>query len=216
VSSLAWVLAMTAAGAVVGGLLARSLAPAEYRIDAECRRPLPRALWSVTAAVPLLWAVLTWHVGARGRGAVLPAYLLLAAMGVVLTRIDLDVHRLPEGLTLPTAAAVLALLAVSSVVTGDWGALGRALACAAISYAGYWLLALGDFGAGDVTLGGVLGLALGYLGWESAAVGVMAAFLVGGLVSLVLILARRITVRSAVPFGPFLLLGALAAVLVAP
>ena len=71
-------------------------------------------------------------------------------------------------------------------------------------------------GFGDVKLAGVLGLYLGYLGWSHVFAGTFAAFLLGGLWSLGILIARRGTLRSAIPFGPFMLAGAAAAMLLLP
>jgi leader peptidase (prepilin peptidase)/N-methyltransferase len=80
----------------------------------------------------------------------------------------------------------------------------------------YLLLALvypAGLGLGDVKLAAPLGLYLGWLGWSSALVGLVAAFLVGGLVGIVLLASGRAGRRTAVPFGPSMLVGALLAVL---
>ena len=63
-------------------------------------------------------------------------------------------------------------------------------------------------GMGDVKLSGVLGLFLGYLGFGPLAVGVFAAFLLGGLAGILILLTRRGTRRTAIPFGPWMLAGA--------
>ena len=54
----------------------------------------------------------------------------------------------------------------------------------------------------------VLGAALGWTGWGSVAVGVFAAFFLGGFVGIALMLTRRATRTTAIPFGPFMLIGA--------
>jgi leader peptidase (prepilin peptidase)/N-methyltransferase len=68
-------------------------------------------------------------------------------------------------------------------------------------------------GFGDVKLSGVLGLYLGWLGWGVWAVGLFLGFLFGGLFGVALIALRRGGRKTAVPFGPFMLLGVLVAVL---
>jgi leader peptidase (prepilin peptidase)/N-methyltransferase len=68
-------------------------------------------------------------------------------------------------------------------------------------------------GFGDVKLAGVLGLALGWLGWGEAVVGFFLGFGYGALVSVALIALGRAGRKSTVPFGPFLVAGALTAVL---
>jgi leader peptidase (prepilin peptidase)/N-methyltransferase len=63
-------------------------------------------------------------------------------------------------------------------------------------------------GLGDVKLAGVLGMYLGYLGWAQLAVGVAGAFLLGGVFGIMLMLLGRAGRKTAVPFGPWMLLGA--------
>jgi leader peptidase (prepilin peptidase)/N-methyltransferase len=62
-------------------------------------------------------------------------------------------------------------------------------------------------GFGDVKLAGVLGLYLGWVGWPSLAVGIFAAFLIGAVIGLALIAAGRGGRKTAVPFGPFMVVG---------
>ncbi|MCU1404731.1 MAG: peptidase domain protein, partial [Glaciihabitans sp.] len=61
---------------------------------------------------------------------------------------------------------------------------------------------------GDVKLAGIVGLALGWVGWGALLVGAFAAFLVGAVLGLLLIAFRRGGRKTAIPFGPFMLLGA--------
>ncbi len=69
------------------------------------------------------------------------------------------------------------------------------------------VVARGGFGFGDVKLAFLLGLFLAHRSWESLAVGIFAAFLIGGLASLGLLLARRVSRRDALPFGPAMVAG---------
>jgi leader peptidase (prepilin peptidase)/N-methyltransferase len=68
-------------------------------------------------------------------------------------------------------------------------------------------------GFGDVKLAGVLGLYLGWLGWGPLIVGAFLGFLFGGLLGGGLMVIGRATRKSAIPFGPFMLVGAYVAVL---
>jgi leader peptidase (prepilin peptidase)/N-methyltransferase len=68
-------------------------------------------------------------------------------------------------------------------------------------------------GFGDVKLAGVLGLFLGWLGWGEVISGGFLGFLFGGVVGVGLIMARRAGRKSQIPFGPFMLAGALVAIL---
>jgi len=128
-----------------------------------------------------------------------------------LTRID--VHRLPDLIVLPSYPIAFVLLLVPTIVTGDWGSLVRAALAGLGLYVLYLVLALvspggGGLGFGDVKLAGVLGLLLGWLGWGPAIVSVLAAFVVGGLIAILLLLTRRAGRKSHIAFGPSMILGA--------
>lgn len=142
---------------------------------------------------------------------VLVAFLYLAAISVALTAIDLEVHKLPNRIVLPSYAVGAVLLGAAGVVGGDLVALARAAAGAGILVGFYLLLAIikpGGMGMGDVKLAGVLGLYLGYLGWGPLLVGAAGAFFLGGAFGVALILVRRAQRGSAIPFGPWMFAGA--------
>jgi leader peptidase (prepilin peptidase)/N-methyltransferase len=168
--------------------------------------------------VELLTGVLFAAIAARfGFSAELPAYLYLAAISVALALIDLDVRKLPNSLTLPSYLVGAVLLAVAAVVGHDGGALLRAFGGMAALYVAFFLLAFaypGGMGFGDVKLAGVLGLYLGWLGWGSVVVGAFSGFVLGGLVGVGLILFGGAGRKSKVPFGPFMVTGALLAVFI--
>lgn len=63
-------------------------------------------------------------------------------------------------------------------------------------------------GGGDVKLGALMGLALGF---PNALVALMAAFLSGAVISLILIFSRKKHLGQVIPFGPFLVFGSLVA-----
>jgi leader peptidase (prepilin peptidase)/N-methyltransferase len=223
---------MTAIAAAVGGLVIGALLPTllralpdrndmpdrdvepdgpvrtPYRVLAA-RRGLRPALGVATAVT---WGILA---ASRGRGADLPAYLVVAALGVGSAYVDLREHRLPDPLTSSALAAAGVLLAVAAAVDGDWSAYARAWMVAAVMFAAFLGLAVlrpADLGLGDVKLAAVVGLVTGWLGWGIAVVGAFLGFLLGGLAGGALVLAGRAGRRTAIPFGPFMLAGALVAV----
>ncbi len=209
-----WAIAvLTLLGAAVGTGLSRVLSDGRYRRGDERDQPLPRHTWWLAIAVALAWGSLAFRIGGSAQWSLLPAYLYLGVVGVGLTFIDLDVHRLPDVIVLPSFPLVFLLLLVPTVLTGLWGALLRAVLAGLTLYLLYLILALvspggGGLGYGDVKLAGLLGLLLGWIGWGEVAVSVLAAFVLGGVVALILLLARRASRSSMIAFGPPMILGA--------
>jgi leader peptidase (prepilin peptidase)/N-methyltransferase len=153
----------------------------------------------------------------RAQPAALPAFLYFGGLGIALTFIDLDVRRLPNRLTLPAYPVSGVLLALAALAGGDWSDLVRAVAGGALLYAFYFLIVFvkpGGMGFGDVKLAGILGGYLGWLGWGSLAVGAFAGFLLGGVLSVALLATGRVSRKSKIPFGPFMIAGALLAIFI--
>lgn len=173
----------------------------------------------ISARYPLVEALTAALFGLAAWGSVagaypfvlLPLMLYWAAIAVALTFIDLDHHRLPNVIVLPSYVVTAVLLVVASVVTGEYGRLLSA-AIGAVALGGfYFVLAVarpGGMGLGDVKLAGALGMLLAWLGWAQLVVGAFAAFVFGGIVGVALMIGRMATRKSALPFGPFMLLGA--------
>ncbi|TFB87094.1 prepilin peptidase [Cryobacterium algoricola] len=184
------------------------------------RYPLVELGTGLAFAAVSVWALATrfpedvW--GASGTdlivgGLVLAAYLYLAAVSIALALIDLDVHRLPNGIVLPGYAVGALLLGAASVIGGDYSALLGGAIGLVVLWAAYFLMAFfypGGMGLGDVKLAGVLGLFLGYLGWGELIIGAFAAFLLGGIFGIALLISRRANRKSGIPFGPWMLMGA--------
>lgn len=173
--------------------------------------PLPGLGAPAAVVVALVTGILAAVVVVETPPARIPLALLLVACAPALALGDLAAHRLPDRATGATALVAAAL----ALATGGAGLLLRAAACGA---GAFLLLALlqaatrGGLGSGDVKLAGVLGLALGQLGVAQVALGLAAGTLLGGVAAVVLLVAGGARASSAVPFGPWLLLGALAVV----
>jgi leader peptidase (prepilin peptidase)/N-methyltransferase len=141
-----------------------------------------------------------------------------AWMAARLTAIDIRSHLLPNRIVLPSywTAVPLSLAAALGGGAFDGAAVLRVLGGGVVLWAVYFVLRVvypAGMGFGDVKLAGVLGLYLGYLSWEHLLWGTAAAFLLGGLYGVVLIVLRRGTGKTAIPFGPFMLVGAALALL---
>lgn len=163
-----------------------------------------------------LCAVLAGRLGARPELAV---WLLLVPLAVLLARVDLTVLRLPDVLTFPAAAGTAALLGAASLAPGHAGSWPRALLGALVLGLLYLVLHLvnpGGMGFGDVKLAPTAGLVLGWYGWDALLAGTFTAFLLGAVTGLALLASGRAERGTPLPFGPFMLAGALAGVLLLP
>ncbi|MFE7624377.1 prepilin peptidase [Streptomyces sp. NPDC057509] len=157
----------------------------------------------------LVCAALAWSTGTRPELAV---WLVLAPIGVLLASVDHRVHRLPDGLTLPAAGAAAVLLGLAALLPEHAGSWLSALLGGLVLGAFYFLLFLvnpSGMGFGDVKLALSLGVALGWYGWAVVFAGGFAGFLFGAAYGVVLVVLRRAGRRTGIPFGPFMLAGAL-------
>ncbi len=158
-------------------------------------------------------AALAWRFGPS---LVLLAYLVFGTIGAVAAVTDLTARKIPARLVLPAYPLAIALLAVAAASQAHWWSLTRA-AIAMVAVAGFYLLLglafAGQFGVGDIELGGLLGLYLGWIGWSPLAVGTLLCWV---LAAMAIPVCRRFTDAGgarALPAGPFLVAGALVAVL---
>lgn len=172
-----------------------------------------------TAIVVVAVPAVVWAVWASGPGWTTPAVVVLALAGAALGVIDTRTHRLPDAIVFPTTAVVGGLLVVAALGsalsgTPSWDALGRAalgFAAHAAFYGLMWWIAATGVGLGDVKLAGILGAVGAWWGWDAFLVTMIAPYVLGGLVSLPLLLFRVVGRRSYIPFGPFMLLGVVVA-----
>ena len=220
-------IAIGAVGCSAAGLLVPPLVRRipEPRPDPDAGSDPAKTPYAVIAAEPTLPTVaVTCGLVAGGLvgaavGLAWPLIFLLplVPIGVALAVIDLRTRLLPTAVVWPTFLGVAVLGCLSAWLEHDGDALVRAWVGAAgvfaFFYALWWIHPPG-MGYGDVRLSAVLGFALAYLGWAELLVGVYAAFLAFAVPGLLLAVARRDRglLKVAYPFGPFLLAGALAGV----
>ncbi|WP_223627797.1 A24 family peptidase [Microbacterium sp. EST19A] len=139
------------------------------------------------------------------------AHGALLGVGGWLIVIDVRTHRLPNRIVLPTLAALIALVVIDAVVTGESGAMVRALLGMLVLGGFYALLRLisrSGMGGGDVKLAAVIGLVLAWHGWSELVVGAASAFVLGSLYALALVLLRRADGTTRIAFGPWMIAGA--------
>ena len=174
----------------------------------DCAAVVPARYPAVELATGMLFGALA---ATHGRSAALPALLWVAAAGVALFVIDLDHHRLPDAIVLPSYPAVGLLLLAGGLATDDLP-VTRAVLSTVLwlgLYGLLWGVTLGrGMGLGDVKLAGLLGLPLGWLGWGPSVLGLFAGFVVGAVVGTALQAAGRVPRGAPIAHGPFLLVGA--------
>jgi leader peptidase (prepilin peptidase)/N-methyltransferase len=206
-AAIIFVAKLSVLGAALGATVLPWWADRESRSAARSGRRTRIAGAVVTAVA---FGVLAWRVGAD---AVLPAFLAVMAAGTAISIVDLREKRIPNRILLVAGPAVVLLLAAGFLVRGEPVKLLAVLAGAAAMFVLYFLIALivpAAMGMGDVKLAALLGGVLGAVGLTGWLAGLLAAFLVGGLVSLVALVAGRVGWRGSIPFGPWMVVGALA------
>jgi leader peptidase (prepilin peptidase)/N-methyltransferase len=208
----------------ISGGVAGVLAPAVIRRLREPEveapgpaRPTLRELADTPHLVPYLatvgaltGALVGWQVGWTP---VLGAWAYLNGVCLILGYIDGRTRLLLTQLIAPSYAVVAVLLVAAAL--GDWrfGGIEHAVLGWAVMGGFYflmWRVGPPGLGYGDVRLSGLLALCLGYLGWAELLTGLYSGFVLGGLGSLVLVLLRRVTMKTHIPFGPYMMAGALA------
>jgi leader peptidase (prepilin peptidase)/N-methyltransferase len=185
----------------------------------------PKELYTAMAAVPRLslWLALAAAVVGAAIGLALGwtgalLYLVpFVPIGVVLLVVDWRTTLLPNAIIFPTYALLVVLIPLAALVDQDLHSLYRAgwgwLVVGGLFAVLWW--SLNAWGYGDVRLAGLLGPALGYLGWSEMLVGLALMFFLGGIGGAVLAVVRR-SVRGRMPFGPAMLLGAAIAAVAGP
>ncbi|KJQ54855.1 prepilin peptidase [Microbacterium sp. SA39] len=142
---------------------------------------------------------------------------VLLGIGAWLTVIDVRTHRLPNRIVLPTLAALIALAAVDALLAHESGPLIRAL-LGMLALGGFYallrLISRSGMGGGDVKLAAVIGLVLGWHGWEALVIGAASAFVLGSLYALALMLLRRADRSTRIAFGPWMIAGAVLGILI--
>lgn len=190
-----------------------SLLPVSGRCP-SCRTRIGPAFMVVEATAGLCLGAVAARASVVGEFA---AFAWLGLLGVPLAVVDITVRRLPSQLTSAAAVGVVALLAMTALVGHQPGSLARAVigsAALACFYLAIHLIQPNGLGAGDVKLSVSIGAVLGWRSWAALIGGMLAAFVFAAAWAGVLIALHRADRKTAFPLGPFMLTGALAALIV--
>ena len=177
-----------------------------------CQASIPRKLLWVEVATAVIFALLYWHYGLSAELGVLAFY---GCLFIIIFVIDLEHGLILNKVVYPgmVVALLLALypwpwLTQSIGMRVAYAALGGA-----IGFTIFLLIALvsrGGMGWGDVKLAALIGLAAGF---PMVFVAIIMAAILGGIVAVALLIARKRGRREMIPFGPFLAVAAMVTLL---
>ena len=168
-----------------------------------CGASIPVRVILVEFSTGVLFALLFWYYGLNWQ---FPLYAFYICLLLVIAVIDLDIQLILNTLVYPAAAIALTI----DIFQPQIGLL-NGLAGGAIGFVILLIPALisrRGIGWGDVKLAGLIGLMTGF---PRVFVAILAGIILGGLVAVLLLIARKKSRKDVIPFGPFLALGSLLA-----
>lgn len=184
----------------------------------HCGDPVPVGYPLVEIANVVLWALAAVRFGATWD---LPVYLVLFSVLLALSVIDLELYLLPNRITYPAIVASMVLVPVLSFLLRDdpglaitsayVGGFGYALFLVVMVAVFEFLLRKEAMGMGDVKLAVILGFWVGWIHIVLVIYALLFACVLGVAVGAVVLVVRRES--RAFPFGPWLAVGAIAAIL---
>jgi leader peptidase (prepilin peptidase)/N-methyltransferase len=181
---------------------------------AVCKTPIGLRYPAVELVTGLLFGWCAWHWGWSWAAA---AWCLFSATLVALTLIDWDTTLLPDDLTLPLlwAGLIAATLRWTGVSAQDavWGAIGGYLSLWGVYWAFKLITGKEGMGYGDFKLFAALGA---WFGWQALAPIILMASVIGAIVGVGLKLRRSLREGGVVPFGPFLSMAGITAMIFGP
>jgi leader peptidase (prepilin peptidase) / N-methyltransferase len=184
----------------------------------SCGTQIPARYIVVEVLTGLLFGAVAW---VWGWVPLLPALLVFTWSAVVATAIDLEHRIIPNRLTLRLPLVLLPLLALAAALDDAWIDLRRAvIAGVAIPLAMFLLSELfrllrgqSGMGMGDVKYAISIGLVVGYLGGLHLVVWAYGSIISAVVIAVGLMLTGSAKLASRIPFGPYLAIGAMLAIL---
>ena len=173
----------------------------------DCKKPISYQYPIVEGLTAVLFACIYYHYGLSWLALILS---VIIAILIVIAVYDIIHLEIPDVLTYLGIFFALGFTFLKLYQTNS-------LALENLIPYGYAILAAGGFlgflvilsrekwmGAGDILLGALMGI---LLGMPNVLVGLFFAFVLGSIVGLILVFAKKKTLKDAVPFGPFLVIG---------
>jgi leader peptidase (prepilin peptidase)/N-methyltransferase len=179
----------------------------------SCRAKIGPPPGSVELVTAIVLAALAWRIGVHPS---LVAFAWAAVFGVALAFVDVAVHRLPDRLIAAAVIGTTVIFGIAVAAGAPYHRLVVSVLCGLGAGVAYFLvvfLSPSGMGLGDAKLAVLVGLTTGWFGIGAALYGLFAGLLFAGLTALVLLALRRVTRHDNIAHGPFMVLGALAAIL---
>jgi leader peptidase (prepilin peptidase)/N-methyltransferase len=173
-----------------------------------CQAAIPRRLFWVELATGLIFAFLYWHYGLSVGLGVMAFY---ACLFIIIFVIDLEHGLILNKVVYPgmVVALLLALLPQAGLAQQIGTRVANAALGGGIGFGIFLLIALasrGGMGWGDVKLAALIGLATGF---PLVFLAIIMGAILGGIVAVALVIAKKRKRRETIPFGPFLALAAM-------
>lgn len=176
-------------------------------------------IWNDSPRLEIAVVILFGIVGAvLGLEWALPAYWVFFFAAVAVVVVDLRHYLIPTKVVYPAVGIGLVLLALASLIEGDFGHLQTGVIAMIGCWVFYficWFVFPAGMGFGDVRLALLIGLFTGFLELGNALLALMLGLLSGALIGGALVVAKKRTRKDVIPFAPFMILGAALAILAA-
>ncbi len=177
-----------------------------------CRKPISMRYPIIEAITSAMFVAAWWYYGP---GVLFVSRLVLGCALIVLFEIDREHQILPHAITLPgiVIGFLFSFFTEPGWVSSLIGILVGGGSLLAIGYCYYLVRHEEGLGMGDFKMLAMIGA---FLGWQLTIVTLMLASFTGSILGLALITSKRGDMKSALPFGTFLAIGAAIAAAVGP
>lgn len=170
-----------------------------------CQSRIPQRMLWIELATGIVFALLWWHYGPWAEFALLAVYFCLFE---VIFFIDLDHQLILNKIVYPASIFALATVSLNPEVSLPEALIGGAVGLGLLL--GVVIASRGGMGLGDVKMAGLMGLALGF---PVIFVALFVGIVIGGIFAIGLLLMKKRGRKAAIPFGPFLAIGAVTALI---
>lgn len=176
-----------------------------------CGARIPIRLPILEFATAAIFGLLAWHYG---QSLELAIALIYASLFLLIFVIDLEQGLILNVVVLPAVALAFVLSFFWVGFEEFWPEVGPGFALSSLLGAAIgfglmmlpYLISRGGMGAGDVKLAALIGLVNGF---PLVLVALLVGIIAGGLVAAILLISRLVKRRDTIPFGPFLVVGAM-------